>query len=94
LRKPTTQLEDERDKMKPTFDRYENDIIEFALFLVEAQADAKFRKTVDKLREDANYALATIRHIQARQKGKDIIQRHEQELREIEEEMKKLKGEQ
>jgi hypothetical protein len=93
LRKPTKKLENDRDKMKPSFDKYEKDIKEFALFLLEAKADAKFRRSISKLKEDANYALATIRQIQARKKGQQIMDKRKQELDEIEEEIRKLQEE-
>ncbi len=90
MRKPTKQLTDDRDQMRPTFDKYEKNIKDFTVFLVEAKADAKLRRSVSKLREDANYAMATIRHINSRMDQK-IQERRQEEMREKEEEIQKLK---
>ncbi len=99
LKKPTSQMVEQRDALKKDFDVYNQVIDEHDRFMQEVTIQKRFRKTKERLLEDAEYALASairleksIKKEKVMEKGKEQIEKIEEEEKRLQEELKKLEN--
>jgi hypothetical protein len=93
LRKPDEKILAVRNSMKTQFDQFSMTQREKIVFMEDSKLIRQFGRSKDRIKKDAEYALATALHLEQSKKKEQIIKQHEQEEKEMDSDIEKLKKE-
>ncbi len=90
LRKPSPVLEEQKNQMTPEWNKFDQELRDYAIFKLEAEAQFNFKKDAVKRKKDAEYALATTLHLIDAEKKNKIIEGTQEKSKQLENQMENL----